>query len=46
MFLSERMIFAKVVKGPLVNMVILDPGTSDFTTESQISSASGCLSPG
>jgi hypothetical protein len=46
MFLTDT-IFAKLVKGPLVNTVILDPaGFSVCNIDSQISIARGCLSSG
>lgn len=41
--LLELIIFAKLVKGPLFNIVIFDPGSKDFTMDSQISIANGCL---
>lgn len=34
---------AKPVKGPLVSMLIFDPGSIVFNIEVQISSATGCL---
>ena len=42
-FVSASIIFAKVVNGPLVKMVILDPRSIDYTINFQTSSASGCL---
>lgn len=39
-------ILAKLVKGPLVNIVILDAGSRDSVTDFQISNARGCLSSG
>lgn len=43
-FVSASIIFAKVVNGPLVKMVILDSRSIDFAIEFQTLSANGCLS--
>lgn len=45
-FFLEEIILAKLVRGPLANMVILDPGSRVCAMESQISNARGCLSSG
>jgi len=45
MFLTDTT-FAKLVNGPLVNTVILDPGFNVCNKDSQISIARGCLSSG
>lgn len=45
MFLIDTT-FAKLVNGPLVNTVTLDPGFNVCNIDSQISIACGCLSSG
>lgn len=43
---SDWMILAKVVKGPLVNTVTLDPKSSDRIMDFHTSNANCCLSSG
>lgn len=45
-FFFDDKILARLVKGPFVNKVILDPGSRVLVVESQISNARGCLSSG
>lgn len=45
-FLFDKISLAKLVKGPLVSNVILDPESNVFRIDSQISGASDCLRSG
>jgi len=45
-FFPSRISFAILVNGPFAKIVIFNPGSSDFTTDSNTSNARGCLSSG